>query len=185
MKKNIVAILVLLGLVAYGAYDYLKESPAETGQAAGTWDETLPVGLEKGQRAPNFTLTDLEGNAVQLSDFAGKTVMVNFWATWCPPCRVEMPHMQKFYEDYKAKDVVILGVNMTASEQRVDNVEAFVKDEELTFPIVLDEKGEVMKVYQVIAYPTTYLLDSSGKIREKFVGAINYDIMKEAVKKIK
>src|SRR5690606_2618204 len=98
---------------------------------------------------------------------------------------VEMPHMQRFYEDYKQQDVVILGVNLTPTEEKTNNVMSFVKDYGLTFPILLDSEGTVMQTYQVVAYPTTYLLDSSGVIREKYQGAINYDTMKEAVSKIK
>jgi peroxiredoxin len=185
MKKSMIAILFLIGLVVYGGYDYYSKSSSETGQAAETGGVNLEKGIQKGQLAPDFSLTDLKGNPVHLSDFKGKKVMVNFWATWCPPCRVEMPHMQKFYEDYKSKDVVIVGVNLTPTEERLDSVQTFVDDQLLTFPIVLDKEGSIMQTYQVVAYPTTYLLDSNGVVREKFQGAINYDIMKDAVSKIK
>ncbi|MFC4600266.1 TlpA disulfide reductase family protein [Cohnella hongkongensis] len=185
MKKSIIAVLVLIGLIAYGAYDYLKKSPTETTEIAKSGTEELETGTQKGQLAPDFALTDLQGNPVKLSDFKGKRVLLNFWATWCPPCRVEMPHMQKFYEDYQEEDVVILGVNMTLTEKNPDGVQTFVNDEQLTFPIVLDEEGEVMQDYQVVAYPTTYLLDSKGVIRETFRGAINYEIMEKYVSQIK
>lgn len=185
MKKSMIAVLVLIGLVVYGGYDYFHKSSSETGQIAESGEANLETGILKGRLAPDFALTDLQGNTVHLSDFKGKKVLVNFWATWCPPCRVEMPHMQKFYEDYQSKDVVILGVNLTPTEKNPDNVQAFVKEQQLTFPIVLDKEGDVMQTYQVVAYPTTFLLDSDGVIREKFQGAINYDIMKEAVSNIK
>lgn len=185
MKKSIIAILVLIGLVVYGGYDYFSKSSTVPGQAAESGEENLKIGTQKGQLAPDFALTDLKGNPVKLSDLKGKKVMVNFWATWCPPCRVEMPHMQKFYEDYQSKNVVIVGVNLTTTEENPDNVKAFVEDQQLTFPIVLDQEGDVLQTYQVVAYPTTYVLDSNGVIREKFQGAINYDIMKDAMSKIK
>lgn len=185
MKKSMIAVLVLIGLVVYGGYDYFHKSSSETGQIAESGEANLETGILKGQLAPDFALTDLQGNTVRLSDFKGKKVLVNFWATWCPPCRVEMPHMQKFYEDYQSKDVVILGVNLTPTEENPDNVQAFVKEQQLTFPIVLDKEGDVMQTYQVVAYPTTFLLDSDGVIREKFQGAIHYDMMKEAVSNIK
>ncbi len=185
MKKTIIAVVLLIGLVVYGGYDYYRTSSLETGQAVESSGANVERGIQKGQLAPDFSLTDLKGNPVTLSDFKGKKVMVNFWATWCPPCRVEMPHMQKFYEDYKSKDFVIVGVNMTTTEENPDNVKAFVEDQRLTFSIVLDQEGDVLQTYQVVAYPTTYVLDSNGVIREKFQGAINYDIMKDAVSKIK
>ncbi|RXZ78841.1 TlpA family protein disulfide reductase [Paenibacillaceae bacterium] len=184
MKKSMIGILVLIGLVIYGGYDYLSKSSSETGQAAGANLANLEVGIERGQLAPDFTLSDLSGMPVQLSDFAGKKVLLNFWATWCPPCRIEMPHMQKIYEDYEAKDVVILGVNLTPTEENPDLVETFVDDQQLTFPILMDQFGDVMQTFQIIAYPTTYILDSDGVVREKYRGAINYEIMEDAISKI-
>lgn len=185
MKKSIIALIVLLGLVVYAGYDYVQKSSDRHEMAANPEETEVETGIAKGQLAPNFMLMDLEGNEVRLSDFRGKKVLVNFWATWCPPCRIEMPHMQKFYEDYQKKDVVILGVNLTTTEKRTEDIPKFVQEEKLSFPIVLDETGEVMLTYQVFAYPTTYLLDSSGIIQERFQGAISYDIMKEAMKNIK
>lgn len=185
MKRSIIALFVLLGLVLYAGYDYLQKSSDLAAMTAVPNEAEAETGIGKGQLAPNFMLTDLEGNEVELSDFKGKKVLLNFWATWCPPCRIEMPHMRKFYEDYRKKDVVILGVNLTPTEKRREDVSAFVQEEQLSFPIVLDETGEVMLTYQVFAYPTTFLLDSNGIIRERFQGAISYDIMKEAMKNIK
>lgn len=179
MKKNIAALLVLIALVAYGTYDYLQEPPSEAIQMTklGAKD----IGIKKGQRAPDFTLADLQGNPIKLSDYKGKRVLLNFWASWCPPCQVEMPHMQKFFEDYRHQDVVILGVNMTAIENHQDDVQSFVNEGQFTFPILLDTEGDVMQAYQVSAYPTTYLLDSSGVIKDKFVGAMSYETMKKYV----
>src|SRR5690606_12907662 len=115
--------------------------------------------------APNFELVNMKGDPVRLSDFRGKKVLVNFWATWCPPCRAEMPHMQNIYEDYQ-EDVVILGVNLTTTEASMEDVGTFVDNYELTFPIILDEQGEVMQTFQVVAYPTTYAVDHEGIITE-------------------
>ncbi|GAA3410060.1 peroxiredoxin family protein [Paenibacillus hodogayensis] len=185
MKKSWIAIMILLGLVAYGGYDYVSKSSAKTEEAGNTGETSLEKGTEKGQLAPDFVLHDLQGREVRLSDFQGKTVLINFWATWCPPCRIEMPHMQKFYEDYHSKDIVIIGVNLTPSEKTIDSVQAFVDEQRLTFPIVLDMEGSVTQTYRIAAYPTTYLLDSKGVIREKFRGAIHYEIMKDAVAKIR
>lgn len=183
MRKNIAAILFLIGLVVYGTYDYLKESPSDAIQISEL--EANEVGIRKGQRAPDFTLADLQGNPVKLSDYKGKRVMLNFWATWCPPCQVEMPHMQKFYEDYRHQDIVVLGVNMTAIENHQEDVQKFVNKGQFTFPILFDTKGDVMQAYQVTAYPTTYLLDSSGVIKDKFVGAMSYETMKKYAMEMK
>ncbi|OMF80902.1 peroxiredoxin family protein [Paenibacillus glucanolyticus] len=185
MKKNWITIIVLLGLITYGAYDYFSKSSANQAEVMKTEDTDMVIGIEKGQAAPDFVLQNLQGEEVRLSDFQGKTVMVNFWATWCPPCRIEMPHMQKFFEDYNSKDVVIIGVNMTPSEKTLDSVKSFVDEQQLTFPIVLDMDGSVTQTYQIIAYPSTVLIDSRGVIQEKFRGAINYEMMKEAVARVR
>lgn len=186
MKKNIFAVLILIGLIGYGVYDYLKESPSEVTQITVSDSEAeVEVGIQKGQLAPDFTLVDLQGTPIKLSDYKGKKVLLNFWATWCPPCRVEMPHMQQIYDDYQSKDVVILGVNLTYTENHPDDVEVFLNEEQFTFPIVLDEEGEAMMEYQVFAYPTTYLLDSNGVIQEKIVGAMSYETMEKYVSKVK
>lgn len=184
MKKGVLAILLLIGLVVYAGYDYYMKSSSKSEETLELGDTDLEQGIEKGQLAPNFSLLDLQGNPVELQDFRGKKVMVNFWATWCPPCRWEMPHMQKFYEDYEAKDVVILGINLTPTEAKEDQISAFVEEQKLTFPIVLDQEGEVMQTYEVMAYPTTFVLDTRGVIQEIFQGAINYEIMEETISKI-
>jgi len=185
MKKNLIVIFILLCLVAYGSYDYFSKASSSKGNSLDSASESLEVGIEKGDRAPDFELNDLQGNPIRLSDLEGKIVFVNFWATWCPPCRIEMPHMQKIYENYQSKDVVIVGVNLTPSEKNEDAVQEFVDKAQLTFPIVLDQTGEVNRTYQVVAYPTTYILDSKGIIKEKYRGAINYEMMENAIAKIK
>lgn len=182
MKKNLFAVLILTGLIIYGGFEYFHQSSESSTESLA---ENLEIGIAKGQLAPDFVLTDLQGNAVHLSDFKGKKVFLNFWASWCPPCRAEMPHMQKFYEKYQSKDIVILAVNLIQSEKNPKDVYTFVQEQQLTFPIVLDQKGEVATTYQIYLLPTTFLLDADGVIREKFQGPIHYDIMKKAVSKIK
>jgi len=198
MKKSMLAIIFLVGLVIYGGYDYFNKSAKpltkqgennlgdiEQSKESKAGEATLSLGVEKGMLAPDFELLDMAGNPVQLSDFRGKTVFVNFWATWCPPCRVEMPHMQQLYENYSDKDVVILGVNVTATEKTFEGVQTFIEKEQLTFPIVLDEEGDITYQYQIMAFPTTYVLDGSGIIKEKFRGAINYEMMEDVLTSIK
>jgi len=196
MKKGMLAIIFLVGLVIYGGYDYFnkssmpltkntEDSSAGNIEQSNSGEAALSLGVEKGDLAPDFELMDMTGNPVQLSDFRGKTVFVNFWATWCPPCRIEMPHMQQLYEDYKDKDVVILGVNVTPTEKTFEGIQTFIEKEQLTFPIVLDEEGDITYQYQIMAYPTTYILDGRGIIQEKFRGAINYEMMKDVLTRIK
>lgn len=134
------------------------------------------------QAAPDFELTDLDGNTIRLSDYRGKTVVMNFWATWCRVCQAEMPHMEKFYREQQNEDVVVLSINATSQERSSDIVGNYVDNEGLSFPIVLDKSGDVLKEYNVTAYPTTYIVDPSGNIRERYLGAVSYESLKKAAK---
>lgn len=176
MRKNWFAIVIILGLILWGMIDYTGSHDHSASYAK--------VGTQKGNLAPDFTLQKLDGTEVRLSDYKGKTVFLNFWATWCPPCQIEMPHMQRFYENYEGKDAVVLGVNMLQTEKGQGTVETFVSDYRLTFPIVLDAEGKVSDTYGVISYPTTYVIDTGGVIQEKFPGAIHLDIMKESYRAV-
>lgn len=181
MKKNLIGVVALLLLVGYGVYDYTKTN--DTLQTDNDDNGQVSVGIDQGEAAPNFELVDMYGEPVHLSDFRGKKILLNFWATWCPPCRAEMPHMQSIYEDYK-DEVVILGVNLTTTEASREDVGTFIEKYGLNFPIILDEQGEVTKTFRVIAYPTTYAIDRDGVIREIFRGAIDYGIMEQSLKRM-
>lgn len=133
----------------------------------------LPTGIKIGDKAPNFQVTDLTGNKSSLANYQGKKVLLNFWATWCPPCKAEMPHMEELYKNYKDEGYVILALNMTNTENSLDDVKGFVIDQKLTYPILLDEKGEVSSTYEILAYPTSYFIDSKGVIRNKVTGALD------------
>ncbi|GAA4866420.1 hypothetical protein GCM10023310_52570 [Paenibacillus vulneris] len=157
--------------------------------AANTWDKSGlqsqasdEIGIGIGQTAPDFELMTLEGEKVKLSDFRGKKVLINFWATWCPPCRVEMPVMQTFYSENRDNNVVILSVDAMHTEVSRVVVESFRKHWGLTFPLVLDSDGQVGKTYQVSAYPATYVLDEQGIIRKKHQGAMDEEMLRKAVR---
>ncbi|WP_436372431.1 TlpA disulfide reductase family protein [Cytobacillus sp. BC1816] len=190
MKKFLFAAAVIVLLLFIVDKTILKEKGVveQAGQMQ-KYDkmenpEDLPVGLEKGDLAPDFELTDMEGNPVKLSDFRGKAVLLNFWASWCPPCRAEMPHMEKLYNKYKDKNFDILAVNLTNTEKNSGDAEKFVKELGLTFTIPMDVKGEAGSDYNIMAYPTSYFIDSDGVIREKVLGALNEEYMEQEIKKL-
>jgi peroxiredoxin len=124
-----------------------------------------------GHPAPDFTLQTIDNQTIRLSDFKGKLVLVNFWATWCAPCRTEFPDFQEAAVD-NADKLVIIGVNNTTTDQP-DRVAEFIKEFGITFPIVLDETGEVGKAYQIFGLPTSVFIDKDGIIVETFTGPIN------------
>jgi len=125
------------------------------------------IGLLRGNVAPNFQLENLEGKLVNLWDFRGKVVFLNFWTTWCPPCRMEMPEMEIIYQDYRAKGLEILAVNLREDREIV---KAFMDLGGFSFPVLLDFEVRVGKDYQIFSLPTTFLLDYEGKIKEVFIG---------------
>ncbi|UNK16508.1 TlpA family protein disulfide reductase [Paenibacillus sp. N3/727] len=186
MRKNWIAIVILVGLVAWGIFDYLNKQATDQTQGSGNTvetDETIPIGIKVGNRAPNFALQTEDGETINLSDYRGKTVLLNFWASWCPPCKVEMPYMQDFYEEYKDKDVVVLAVNMTHLENNSDDVKSFLDEVGVTFPTMYDQKGQVTEQYQIVAYPTTYILNTQGVISDRYQGAIDHNLMVKAYEK--
>ena len=123
----------------------------------------------EGFFAPDFTLDTLQGEQVKLSSLRGKVIVVNFWTTWCPPCRAETPALERSYEAYKDLDVVILGVNLT-DQDSLKEVESFVHEFGLTYPILLDRDGAVGLLYQLSGLPTTFFINREGIIRTVVIG---------------
>jgi len=119
--------------------------------------------------APDFELVTLDGETIALSDMRGKAILLNFWASWCPPCRKEMPAMQKIYDEYGPDDLVILAVNST-NQDRISDVAAFSMEQGLSFPILLDTHVSVSAQYQVRSLPTSFFIDPDGIIREIVIG---------------
>lgn len=143
-------------------------------------------GLKKGDIPPDFELSTLSGDVVKLSDLKGKKVILNFWASWCGPCKAEMPHMEKYYKKYKDKDnVEIIAVNLTTAEKRgMKGVEEFVDAYGLTFPIPLDKEGTVEEDYRIIPIPTTFMIGTDGKISQKIVGPMDEKALRDLVKNL-
>ncbi|MGG4489049.1 redoxin domain-containing protein [Metabacillus idriensis] len=163
--KRILAICLLVFLAGYAVwFAILPKEPKE--------------GLEIGNKPPQFELEMLGGENVQLDDLKGKKVMVNFWATWCPPCEAEMPEMQKLQNEYP-DDLVVLAVNMTNAEKSREDVESFISKRNLTFPVALDKDGRVSVQYEVYSYPTTYFLDEEGNIMNISRGAMTKETMEK------
>jgi peroxiredoxin len=158
------------------------ENPASTMPAGA---EKIKIGVQEGNKAPDFQLKTIDGKGMKLSDLKGKKVILNFWATWCPPCKAEMPHMQDFYEEQSKNNVEILAINLTRSEKNPGTVRQFVKDNRLTFPVLLDQEGEIGDIYQAITIPTSYVIDSKGIIRKKIIGPMDKNMMVELVKNVK
>lgn len=145
----------------------------------GEAEDTLP--------AIDFTLTDQYGNTHTLSDYKGKTVFLNFWATWCPPCRAEMPDIQKLYEEYaEAGDdsVVILGIAAPdyGQEQSEDKIIDFLEENGYTYPVVMDPGGSLFAQYGIYSFPTTFMIDKDGNVFGYASGQLSEDIMRSIIR---
>ena len=137
---------------------------------------------EVGARAPAFTLPTMDGDTSTLEQYRGQVVLLNFWATWCPPCVYEMPSMERLYQDLRADGFVVLGVTVDVDPGEPDAqgrsqgiVREYVDRLGVTFPILLDPQGTVESVYNVSGLPTTYVIGRDGRIEGRIVGAREWD----------
>lgn len=153
----LIGAFVIVGL----AWIQLGRAPVESASASPS------VSPRVGFLAPDFTLDRSDGETVTLSDLQGQAVILNFWATWCAPCRAEMPALERVYQAQRDKGLVVLGVNQMEPKERV---ERFLAEVGVTFPIALDLDAAVGRLYRVYAMPTTYFIDRQGVIRDVVVG---------------
>jgi len=124
---------------------------------------------KEGFPAPDFGLMNLEGEMYHLSTLHGQVILVNFWTSWCPPCKTEMPALESVYQSYKDQDFLILAVNATHQDS-VSTASSFSKDIGLSFPVLLDIDGNITNKYQVHSFPTTFFIDKDGVIHEIIIG---------------
>jgi len=127
-----------------------------------------PSGARVGEPAPDFKLQNLDGQYISLSDLRGKPVLLNFWATWCPPCRVEMPYLQEIFEEWSDKGLVLLTIDIGEGPSQIKE---FLEANNLSLPVLLDTKKNVAQRYNITGIPTTFFIDKDGVIREKIIGA--------------
>lgn len=130
-------------------------------------------------KAKDFKLKDLNGKELSLSDLKGKKVFLNFWATWCPPCRAEMPEIEKLYQETKNSDLVIVAVDIG---EPLSDVKTFIDNNKYNFKVLLDSDQSISEQYGISAIPTSFFIDKEGNIVSKTMGEMNIDQMKEHIK---
>ena len=160
MQRRVIYLFVLLLGFAWIFVSADKSGASTSGQ--------IPA-PQKGFLAPDFELKTPTGESIRLSDLRGQAVLVNLWATWCPPCREEMQTIEQVYQEYKDQGFTVLGVNMTYQDDPLAVV-PFVKEQALTFPILLDETGEMANAYQLRSLPSSYFIRRDGIINEVVIG---------------
>lgn len=133
-------------------------------------------------QAAEFTLKDLQGKNHSLRNYRGKGVVVNFWATYCPPCEREFPAIESVYQQYKGQEIEILAVNV---EETLRTVDPFIAKRDVSFPVLLDRHGEVASAYDVINLPVTFFINSKGEIVSQVSGEISEEILHENIKNLK
>lgn len=129
---------------------------------------SAPSVARVGEPAPDFRLENPDGQSVSLSDFRGKPVLLNFWATWCPPCRNEMSYLQEVYEEWSGKGLVVLAINLGEDPTEVKR---FLQAQGLSLPVLIDVPGDSAHQYNIFSIPTSFFIDSDGIIQQKIIGA--------------
>lgn len=195
MKKIaiILGLLLLIGGSVYTVYNYNKSQVSNPNNTITTENKSsdkkqndnfkneTALKISK-TKAMDFKLKDLNGKEVSLSNYKGKKVFLNFWATWCPPCKAEMPEMEKLYQETKDSDLVILAVNL---DEDKDTVQKFINSNKYNFPVLLDTGNIVASQYEVVSIPTSFFIDKEGNIVDKHIGAMTIEDMKNYINNIK
>ena len=176
--KPLVLILVIGIMAADVIFDQRVTAQSQT-EAKVQSDLDLPIGTKVGELAPDFSGTTLDGETIRLSDLRGKTVLINVFASWCGPCRLEMPHLVEAADQFGDQEVVFVGINL---QENPEAVEAFRDEFNVQFPLVLNEDGSLTdNLYTPIGLPTSWFIDQDGVVRYVFAGAMTREVLQNVL----
>jgi len=181
-KRNLIIaaiIAMILAAVIAGAA-FLQSALLPDGASSDAIADLMPGDVQDpliGQQAPDFTFTDEQGTELRLSDFAGTPVVLNFWASWCPPCRIEKPEFQQAYEQY-GNEVKFIMLN---ADESVEVARAYTDEEGYTFPVYFDTAGEGAFAFEVTGIPETFIINTDGAIVARFLGATGFTTLQRAI----
>ena len=179
-KRNILLVIAFAVLLfAIIAAALFVQSMVETQDLAGVLPDDIELAMV-GEAAPDFKFLGEQGHELLLSDFAGTPIVLNFWASWCAPCRLEKPHFQQAFEHY-GNDVkfIILNVN-----EPIETARAYADEEGFTFPLYFDEMQAGAAAFNVTGVPETFFIDADGVVSSRFLGAINFDTIEHAIQEM-
>lgn len=182
----LVLALLALALLAAGCRAAANPEVVATGlpnlaEATTRGIDNSERGLERGQLAPDFAVQFADGRRTQLSDWKGQPVVLNFWATWCAPCRDEMPEFVEVYDERQEDGLMIVGIN---AQESADQAARFMAEYGITFPVALDSRGDVQQLYNVRGLPTTVFIDREGRIVQRWPGRLDRRGLEEALAEI-
>jgi thiol-disulfide isomerase/thioredoxin len=178
--KKLWKLILVIGLAIFlgiNLYLDIREKPTQTTSVISD----MPVGISKGEFAPEFEGITLSGETLQLSETHGKTVLINVFASWCGPCQLEAPHLAQVYAELGGDDVIFIGLNL---EEKPEEVAAFKEKFGWEFPLVLNEDGHLTEIYQPLGLPTTWLIDPNGVIQDVHTGPVTADMLAQAITEI-
>jgi peroxiredoxin len=186
-RPLVLLVLLLAALLVAGCGGAASDEVVATGlpnlaEATTRGVNNAQRGLEPGQLAPDFTLQFADGTKTQLSDWQGQPVVLNFWATWCAPCREEMPEFVAAYDRYQDDGLVVVGVN---AQESASQAAEFMGEFDMAFPVALDVRGDVQQLYNVRGLPTTVFIDREGRIVERWAGLLRASALEELLAEIR
>lgn len=185
MKKPLIVLIIaftIIGVSIYTVNNYYISNRKATSSVNNTDSVSKPINLNPNvikTKARDFKLKDLNGKVLTLSDLKGKKVLLNFWATWCPPCKSEMPEIEQLYQETKDSNLIIVTVDIG---EPLITVKSFVASNKYNFKVLIDSDQSVAAMYNISSIPTSYFIDVDGNIISKNVGAMNIGQMKEYIK---
>lgn len=189
MIKKILGTALLVFMVSMAIFGFMDTEEKATNPEQENSDGAGIVppgekGIEEGKVAPDFEVETLSGDTFRLSDLRGQKVIMNFWASWCGPCKEEMPEMQEFYEEY-GDQVEVVAVNLTGNDTSIEGVQAYIDQHGYTYPVPLDKDSEIQDQYAIYNIPTTYFIGTDGKVQQPpKLGPMSYDYMVEMMNEL-
>lgn len=183
-KKLLITGIVFIILIAAAYAIYQKTTSGIKSDMISKEDKTSSEGTQQSMKAPDFTVYDENGNAVNLSELYGKPIVLNFWASWCGPCRNEMPYFDELYKQ-RGNEINFVMVNATdGSRETLDKARSFIKESGYSFPVYYDTDYDASSVYGVTSLPTTYFIDKEGNLVAHVFGTMDMDTLKEGARMI-